>query len=348
MKRSLCIDLRMWGASGIGTYLRELVPRLESFFDLIVLVKKEEKKEIEQNIRATCISMNSSIYTVTEQFELSAKIPVCDLFWSPHYNIPLFKIKASKRVVTIHDVCHLANPHCFPRIKRILSRFLLAKALQKSDLILTDSLFSQGEINRFFTKNTKEIHPVFCGVSPKNSLAILSEVSSLGITGPFFLYVGSLKPHKNVERLVRAFKRLSDPSLSLILVGKGLLSVKDPRIKMLDKISTQQLGSLYTYAKALIHVSLYEGFGLTPLEAMSYGCPVVSSYFASLPEVCSKAALYVDPLSEESISQGMKIILENETIRRSLAQEGHKQVCSFSWDKTAIQIKTLFQKEIVV
>lgn len=173
----------------------------------------------------------------------------------------------------------------------------------------------------------------------------------LGIRGQYFLYVGGLQFSKNIPGLIEAFAAISRPreSIDLVVAGetrfwraeqqalnkqieaKGL----SRRVKLTGWVTTRQLASLYRGAAALVHPSFYEGFGLTPLEAMSYGCPVIASNASSLPEVIGDAGLLRDPRKPEEFTRAMEQMLSDGKLRTSLVLAGKKRAASFSWGKTA-------------
>ncbi|MES2199441.1 MAG: glycosyltransferase family 1 protein [Chlamydiota bacterium] len=346
MKATVCIDARMIFSSGIGTYLQNLIPKMEKSFKMTLLIRKSDEKWAREHFSSELITVDVPIYTVKEQLIYPFCIPSCDLFWSPHYNIPLLPILAKKRIVTIHDVCHLAMPHFFPKWKGKMASFLLKGAVKRSDLVLTVSEFSRKEIASYLPVAGDKIHVLPNGAPEKNEEGDFS-LKDFGLNQPFILYVGNSKPHKNVDRLLKAFFHLS-PCYDLVLVGpeKCFSTVQNhTRIKRLYKVSDEKLYFLYKKAELLVHPSLYEGFGLTPLEAMNFGCPVVASHAASIPEVCGEAAYYVDPYDEKALYQGMKEVLENRELRQKLIKAGYKQEKKFSWDKTAKRLIELFTIE---
>lgn len=346
MKVKICVDARMLFSSGIGTYLQKIIPRLEKAFDMTLLIRKSAEKWVKENSSSSLVIFDMPIYTVKEQIVYPFSIPSCSLFWSPHYNIPLLPILAKKRVVTIHDVCHLAMPDCFPRWKRVLASFLLKEAVKKSDLVLTVSEFSRKEIAAHLPIKENRIQVVVNGSEKRKEEGTCS-LQELGVDAPFILYVGNNKPHKNIDRLLKAFLLL--PSCyHLVFVSSEKYSwplQNHQRIKNFYQLSDKDLCFLYKKAVLLIQPSLYEGFGLTPLEAMSLGCPVVASHIASLSEVCGEAAYYVDPYDEQALYKGIKEVLENQDLRQKLIKAGYEQEKKFSWDETAKRLIELFTQE---
>lgn len=168
-----------------------------------------------------------------------------------------------------------------------------------------------------------------------------------GISGDYILFVGTLQPRKNLVRLIEAFSRLNPKPYTLIIVGKpGWMYEEiyqapkkfgvEEKVKFLDYVSDEDLPSLYQNARCFVLPSLYEGFGLPVLEAMSYGCPVVTSNTSSLPEAGGEAAIYVDPESVESIKEGiLKVLNFTPRARQDLIKKGYDQVKKFSWEKCA-------------
>jgi glycosyltransferase involved in cell wall biosynthesis len=321
-------------SSGIGTYLQNIIPKISPFFDITLLLIK---KDLSWDSSFKSILFNTPIYTAEEQLLYPLKIPHCDIFWSPHYNIPLLPIRAKKRAVTIHDICHLAHPSSFPKAKQKIASKVLQAAINKSDLIMTVSEFSKKEITSRLCYKNKLIHVVAGAANPAPISA-----AYLDIQRPFLLYVGNEKRHKNASSLLEAFCLLPNLYHLVMVTPKNFPKKYHPRIHYLHNLSTEELHFLYQTALALISPSLYEGFGLVPLEAMQNGCPAIVSNLASFPEVCKDAAFYINPYSISSISTGIQKVLENESLRKSLIKKGHERALCFSWDRSASLVKELF------
>mgnify|MGYP000738785730 CR=1 FL=1 len=351
--KEICFDARMCSKTGIGVYIRNILEQLKkSSFKMRVLIKKEDVEKWKFLKEFDPIIVKSDIYSVQEQLELPLKIPKCDIFWTPHYNVPLSGLRAKKRVVNIHDVCHLAFSHQFSLIQKMYSRIVMNQAVQRSDLIFTGSYFSKEEILKYTRAKKEKVQVIWNGVNKalfqKEGLNVLENIKvKYTLPDNFFLYVGRFSPYKNIGRLLKAFSKLKKefPHQALVLVGsfpkeEKMREVfnKFPDLKesvyFLGFIPEEDLPSIYQLAIALIHPSLYEGFGLTPLEAMSCGCPVVVSHAASLPEICGTNAVYVDPYQEESVLEGMKKVLLDKALLLSLSQRGVDWARQFNWDQT--------------
>lgn len=322
----LCIDARMAFSSGIGTYIREIVPLLKGCRVILLVdqLGRDWCKEFEQ------VVFDAKIYSMKEQALFPLKIPPCDLFWSPHYNVPLLPIRAKKRVATIHDACHLVFGS---KLEKLYAKAVMGRALRKSDRVITVSEFSKREIERFFGNGNLEAIPI--GVNLDKFVRVgRSEVVRKRYRLPerFVLFVGNQKPHKNIEGLERAFAKVHVPGLELVVVGKGT---------RIGQVDDRDLPALYSMAEAFVFPSFYEGFGLPPLEAMSCGCPTVVSKAASMPEVCGDASLYFDPSNEREIGEAIVKAVENP---EPLVKKGFERVKQFSWKKTAERHMCLFQE----
>lgn len=339
---SLCVDVRMVGNSGIGTYIRALIVRLKDHFSLKLIVNKKNIEEFPFLKDFDLIYAKSKLYSILEQFELPFLIPKCDVFWSPHFNIPLLPIRAKKRIVTIHDVYFLAHKKELSFLKQIYANLFFSQAIKRSDRIITISNFSKSEIVKYLNADEQKISVISLGVEKKN----LTNKPKRMFDFKYLLFVGNLAPHKNIIKLIQSLDFLPR-DLHLVLSGritpwqdwKIEADQRSDRVHVLGKVTELDLESLYVYAEMLVHPSLYEGFGLTPLEAMSYGCSVVVSNLASLPEVCGDAVEYVNPFSPEAIAKGVLSILQNNDRREALVQRGGLRIKCFDWEKSLEKYK---------
>lgn len=332
----VCIDARLYNASGIGTFLKATLTSLAEAcnYKLTLICQKKDLEEL-KSFPCRLIEMNTPIYTVREQLQYSTIIPRCDLFWSPHFNVPLAPIRAQKRLVTICDVFHLAHLSTLSLLQKVYAQVMYNAAIRLSDHVTTLSEFSKQEILSRTTFTLKQEIIVVNPITNRFSLQPRSQHVKNCI-----LYVGNLKPHKNLVRLVEAYEHVR-PEEPLVIVGskEGLLTIDKELFKRVEKslflqhnvfftghVSDQKLKEWYEKAKMLVFPSLYEGFGYPPLEAMSYGCPVVAAKTASIPEICEDAVEYVDPLSVESIAAGMKRVLNDPFKQAELSQKGRELI----------------------
>jgi len=364
-KFDITLDARMINHSGIGTNIKNMIPNLIQNYNLTLLGNCEVLNSFSWSKQTRIIDTKSQIYSIKEQIELPTKIPQCDLFVSPHYNIPLLKIKASKRAVIINDVNHLVFSDQLSLPKVIYAKYMINTAIRKSDKVITISEFSKNEIIKYADVQRKEIKIIYCGLDSEKLKSNLHEQSIDQVKAiyklpeDYFLFVGSIKPHKNLKTAIKAFNlwlKKSPAAKKLIIVGVKQSDLsKDPEIlKLCDQntiiipefVKDYDLPLIYNSATCLIFPSIYEGFGLPPLEAMVYGCPVIASNSAAIPEVCGDAALYFDPLKVEDLVEKMSLLTSNKKLRDELIVNGHKNILRFGRGKFAQNLKREFDDTI--
>lgn len=348
----ITIDVRWINSSGIGTYIRNVVPGIieglpNEQFSLIGNPCEIEGGGLQASDRIHLISAESKMYSIGEQFEMPRLIPKnTRLYFSPHYPIPL--LYKGRMLVTIHDVFHLAMPKMTGGIHKLLyAKFMFSRVVQKASAIITDSLFTKAEIDKYVTGRLTDIYPIYLGVDPS---WFLNETSEPIYSKPYLVFVGNIKPNKNLISLIQAFILVKEKiPHDLIIVGRksgfitGDAQVSElakqhaDRIIFTDLLPDEQLKRYIKGATALVFPSLYEGFGLPPLEAMASGCPVLCSDRASLPEVCGDAALFCNPDSIEDLSEKIQLIALNPELQNELKVKGIAQAKKFTWEKTIEQ-----------
>lgn len=350
----LVIDFRMHKASGIGTYIKSLLPFLVEKFEVILLGSRAEMQDYAWSKSVQILECECKIYSVKEQLELPLTIPECDIFWSPHFNIPILPIRAKFRVVTIHDVFHLAFYDTLNFMQKIYAKTLFNQALNRSNIVLSVSNFSRSEILKY-TKTDKNIFVVPNAIDERHfnrhcdSSTLEAVARDYGLPKDFVLFVGNVKPHKNLKNLLFALEKMD---LNLVIVGKkdgfitgdSVISEIIRRKNLSDRIfftgyvKDADIAAIYNLAKLFVFPSLYEGFGIPPLEAQACGCPVVCSDAASLPEVCGDSVAYFDPYSVEDMKDKIQMVLDDENLQNELRAKGFENVKRFSWERSAKQI----------
>ncbi|MBI2058945.1 MAG: glycosyltransferase family 4 protein [Nitrospirae bacterium] len=255
------------------------------------------------------------------------------------------------QVVTLHDLIPLRFPDIHPKLRRYF-QVVFPWILRASKGVVCASEATKRDLLSFYRFPEDRTCVSLEACDPAHFRRRTGRVVSAGLGWDrFFLFMGSTAMHKNVLRLVEAFSGLADHGgVGLVLAGPqdpragpGIeaaihrLGLSD-RIRMIGRVPAEEIPHWYSEALALVFPSLHEGFGLPPLEAMACGCPVISSNAASLPEVCGGAALYVDPLSVDSIRKAMNDILADERLRESLREKGLRQASAFTWEKTVERI----------
>ncbi len=355
----LTIDVRALHNSGIGTYIQNLLPRLVAAkpklrFHLLGSTADLSKFTWTDAPNVTVTDCGSPLYSVREQLELRQKTPSeTDLFWSPHYNVPI--LYSGKLLVTVHDVFHLAQPDMSVP-KKLYAKGMFRAVRQKADAIVTVSEFSKDELIRLTGQGKQEVTPIHIGVD-EAWFDVPDRPRPYG--KPYILFVGSVKPHKNVGGLVRALA-LAQHKIphDLVIVGRreGLLTADEEvaalaqslgeRVHFTGFVQDEHLKQFVKHADALALPSFYEGFGLPPLEAMACGCPALVSNAASLPEACGDAALYCDPHSPEDIAEKLVLLTEDKTLRTSLRQKGLERARRFTWEACAEKTLEVLEKTL--
>lgn len=260
------------------------------------------------------------------------------------------------QIVTVHDIIPFLYPKIHPKMKYYY-RFVLPWLLKFAKAIICVSENTKKDIINAYSLKGNNIYVIYEGCKLKELSIKKNEIIKKRYNiKKYILYVGDMRPYKNLERTLEAFSRIQIKDLYFVIGGK-----KDPRfypeiekkakslslcdrVIFTDYIKEEELSLFYKEADLFIFPSLYEGFGLPPLEAMACGCPVVVSNAASLPEVCGDAAYYVNPYSVDSIAEGIYKVLTDEDLRQSLIQKGLERVKLFSWEKTAEQTLEVFEK----
>lgn len=350
----ITIDCRMWGEKfgGIGRYTKEIVLYLITHkkWEFTLLYSPQAFKDLQsyQNKNIQLIPCNAQIFSLKEQWEIWKKVPRCDLFWSPYMNIPFIRTKAKKQVVTLHDVFHLANPQYYSKLKQIAIAPYYFFSTRNSNLILTVSQFSKSEIQKYFGKRIADkVSVVYNGCEIQKD-----NVAASNIGKKYFLFVGSIKPHKNLKNALLGFKEFNNNDYQFIIVGKKegfitgdnevfdlvtQLNKEKEKVLFTGNINDQELYAWYKGASVLVMPSLYEGFGLPIVEAMNFNLPIICSNIPIFKEICKDKVLYFNPHSPSDICQKMNEILQAPTPHY---EEWYK------WSFTADKIGEIFQELI--
>ena len=347
----ITIDCRMIFSSGIGRYLRDILsflPQCGLFEKIYILIYENDLEKLEVKNKLIPILVTSKTFSISEQFELPLKIPKCDFFWSPQYNIPILPIKANMRVSTIHDVFQLAHFRQLSLLKKIYVKLMVNLCVTLSKKIITVSNFSKNEILKYTIANKKKIDVIYNGLSPNISNKLIEKKNNIE---KYFLFVGNVKPHKNLKRLIAAYKLFleSNKEYKLYIIGQkdGFLSGEhniEEEIKGYQEyiiftgfLDDNILNSYYINASLFIFPSTYEGFGYPILEAMSFNSKIIASNRASIPEVGAQLIRYFNPLDVEDIEKSMKKALLEKT------RNYENQIDKFSIEKMSINYKNFFE-----
>ena len=291
---------------------------------------------------------------IWEQTILPGMLREGDLLWSPANSGPLL---IPDQVLSIHDLAVIEHPEWFnPKFARWY-RFLIPRIIKGASLLITPSNYTKIRIQDTFWISPDKIKVVPPGVNldlfrapPIQEQAKTRNI--YGIDVPYCLVVGSLEPRKNLDRLFQAWKlsRAAKNGYHLIVVGAGGRMFRNPdydplpeNVLLAGMLGDQELVSLYAGARAFILPSLYEGFGLTVLEAMACGAPVVASNTGAIPETAGEAAIYFNPLETEDIAQAIDQVTGDSELINLLRKKGFERVKDYTWSRTANQIWNLLQ-----
>ncbi len=367
MPHRIALDIRMINNTGIGTYLRGLLGGLQNTglrkdLDLLLCGRKVSPA----GIFVPDVPFMAPIYSIQEQLAYPAMLRNCRLWHAPHYNIPFFKGPA-KLVVTIHDIIHwVFRKQLLSPLQTVYAGSMLKRAVTLADHIIAVSEHTKKDLVEQFKADAKKITVVYEGVGGACREMAPAELkpafetlrAKYNVPENYFLYVGLLKPHKNVQWLLRLFRtlraggRIRSP---LVVIGRkdkkypeGYEELEDltsdADVIHLPRIEHEELIAFYNQALALIHPSLYEGFGLTLLEAMACGTPVIATNASSIPEVVGDAAVRVDT-DDESPMMDAVVRMENDAeLRESYRVQGLERVKRFSWDETARKTAAVYEK----
>ncbi|MEJ8802681.1 glycosyltransferase family 4 protein [Pontibacter sp. H249] len=364
--KKLVVDVRMINASGIGTDLQNLLPYLMRKYRLTLLGNSQEINQYEWAKDLEVISFTSPIYSISEQLLLPLVVPTCDIFLSPHFNVPFLPIKAKQRAVIIHDVYHLASTSINP-IQKLYAKLLLTAAAKLSDKVITISDFTISEMKRYLNIGNKPVHKIILGVD-KSRFNYTSHDSKLvelirlkyNLPSKYMLYVGNVKPHKNLINVVEAIALLnSEQCIPLVVVGKkeGFLNADKQLYKLIQQkqlsnsifftgfVDNDHLPVVYQQADLFIFPSLYEGFGLPPLEAMACSCPTIVSDAASMPEVCKDASLYINARDPKQIAIAIQTLSTDDVLRNDLVKKGHYLIKEYSWEVAGQMLHSILSSE---
>jgi glycosyltransferase involved in cell wall biosynthesis len=364
----VAIDARKIHDFGIGTYIRNLLrqlARIDHDTEYVLLCGEADlgvAAQLGPNFRS--VLEPSPNYSIREQIHvpwvLRRERP--DLYHAPHYVLPA--AVGCNSVVTIHDCIHLMFPQYLPnRMAYAYARAQMWAAAHRSDCILTVSDASKRDILHLFNVPPEKIVVVYNAIDSHFSLtppadAVARVRERYQLDHRFVLYVGNIKPHKNLVRLIDAFDELRRDdleNLKLLIIGDEISKLPALRravhrhklhkhVRFLGYVPDDQLAVLYRLASVFVFPSLYEGFGLPPLEAMASGTPVVTSNVSSLPEVVGDAAVLVDPYDVGSIVDGLRLVLTDPARAEQMRRKGLERAREFSWERSVARTLDVYKR----
>ncbi len=296
------------------------------------------------------------------RFSMGAHEHSLDLYHEPAFLAYRFR---GPTVVTVHDISWIRHPETHPMERlREMNRFM-PKVIEHAAHIVVDSDFVREEVMRYYGVPGNRVTTVLLGVSPEfapiEARQCMPVLGQFGLQfGQYLLAVGTLEPRKNLSTALAAFARLPEAIRSrypLVVAGMngwGMENFSEMQRRMISKGQVRMLGyvaqrdlpALYSGARLFVYPSLYEGFGLPPLEAMACGVPVIASHRASLPEVVGSAGLLVDPMDDRGIAENIQALIEDQTLHADLSKLGRERAQTFTWRKFAHETIAVYRKVI--
>ncbi|HYT67090.1 MAG TPA: glycosyltransferase family 1 protein [Vicinamibacterales bacterium] len=366
----IAIDARKLHDYGVGTYVRNLLRQLgrqDHEHDYVVFCRDQDCDTIEEwGPRFRAVLETAAPYSIAEQFALPNDLrrEAVDLFHAPHYVLP--PLTPCRSVVTIHDCIHLRFPQYLPsKIGYAYARAQMWTATHKAARVMTVSEASKRDILRYFRVPESRIDVIYNAIDDRFWLEPAPEEiervrERYRLTDPFVLYAGNIKPHKNLERLIESFNLLRQHSpelrdVQLLIIGDEISKYATLRravhryklhkhVRFFGFVPDQTLAALYRLANVFVFPSLYEGFGLPPLEAMASGTPVITSNVSSLPEVVGDAALMIDPYEPAAIADAMHRVLTDPALHADLRARGFARAREFSWERSIKRVREIYDE----
>jgi glycosyltransferase involved in cell wall biosynthesis len=329
MKLEPCVNLRTLGyhITGVQRYLVSLLPHLPPELSSV------KPAQALQGIKGH----------LWEQFYLPTQLKH-RLLWSPGNTGPL---GVSRQVLTVHDAAALDHPEWFERKFAVWYSALLPRLIRKVRAIITVSQFSKERIVQLSGVEAERIQVISNGVDrrfqPKDRKTVKEAITHLGLTEPYILFVGSLEPRKNLKMLLDTWQLGNFDGATLAVAGttgrifqKFQTDAIPKGVRLLGRVEDDLLPILYSGAAGFVYGSIYEGFGLPPLEALACGCPVAVSDIPPHREVCGQAALYFNPFDWQDLLSKLEDLLRLDSARRaSLANQGFERASLYRWETAA-------------
>jgi glycosyltransferase involved in cell wall biosynthesis len=361
------IDARKLRDFGIGTYVRNLLRQLarhDDGHDYVVFCRDADfESVVALGPKFRPVREQAANYGMREQVAIPIDVrrEGIELFHAPHYVLP--PLTPCTSVVTIHDCIHLRFPQYLPsRLGYAYARAQMWSATHRAARVMTVSEASKRDILRYFRVADSRIDVIYNAIDdrfwqPPDPEEIDLVRQRYRLDAPFVLYAGNIKPHKNLERLIEAFHVLRQSTefrdVQLLIIGDEISKYATLRravhrhklhkhVRFFGFVPDRTLAALYRLANVFVFPSLYEGFGLPPLEAMASGTPVITSNVSSLPEVVGDAAVMIDPYEPAAIADAMRRVLTDAELRADLKRRGFARAREFSWERSVKRVRQIY------
>ncbi|HET7206273.1 MAG TPA: glycosyltransferase family 1 protein [Terriglobales bacterium] len=370
----MAIDIRRSTDFGVGTYIRNIVralsrlDRKNKYYLIGAPEKAHEIGDLPGNFR--CVPFSEGETSARGYFALRTVLRRldCDLLHVPHlFWMP--RALPCPYVTTVHDVLeHMSRAHNGSGLRRSLHFHLTRRVLMGSARVFAVSQFTKTELEKLFGIPGERVEVIYNAIDERFLRGHASQsdrdliAQRYQVTYPFLLYAGRISPHKNLVRIIEAFSALRAAlakeggfaDLKLIIIGDELSKHPDLRrtviksgvqndVRFLGFVPIEVLRIFYDLAKIFVFPSLYEGFGLPPLEAMAHGTPVVTSNTSSLPEVVGNAAVLVNPENIFEIMRALHRVLTDQELREKMKRRSYEQYQRFSWEHSATRVLQAYE-----
>ena len=351
-------------STGISRYIAELTKELVTMpgelflYSGAIFPAEQWRQDNVATRRANYHSRGSSmLWSQTSLPNWAAKDHV-DVFWGPSHRLPRYLPAQIARVVTIHDLVWKHAGDTMRPLSRWVEKRLMPQAIRQADRIVASSVSTAKAIEAEYPAVSDRIRVVYPGTTDLPTPLDYQSLSALGIDSPYFLFVGTLEPRKNLKRLLEAYSLLDINTRNrvrfVIAGGKGwgrvdlVDTVKklgiEGHVVLTGYVNETQLATLYAHARFLAMPSIYEGFGLPLIEAMSFGVPVLTSDRSSMPEVAGDAGVLVDPFNVHHIARGLFFLICDDLYHDHLASMAIRNARRFTWQNAARDIWTVFEE----
>lgn len=318
-----------------ATINKSKVKKLKNIVAKTPLLKKFARK---------AINVYSKYYMYNKEF---------DIYWQPNF-IPNMNIKAKNVVTSVHDFSFMLYKDFHPKERIEFFNKYFFKNIQRSDIILTGSHFTKEEILKYIKIDHSKVEVIYHGIRHDIFRKYDCHNITLDLPAKFLLCVGSLEPRKNLIRLLKAYELLPSElkeEYHLVLIGFSgwenseilqLINKNKKYIHYLGFVSDEELAMVYNMATIFIYPSLYEGFGLPPIEAMACGVPVITSSNTSMEEICMDNVVYVNPYDIEDIKSKIELLLLDDIYRYNISTKGILHAQQFTWERSALKHSQVF------
>jgi glycosyltransferase involved in cell wall biosynthesis len=356
----ICIDYTaaIRQGAGVGRFVHRLVAallELDRENQYTLMYSRPDRKgpaprlPIGPNVTARSLFLTERLSNIL-WYKLGLPVPIellgpaADLYYFPDFALP--PVRRGRTVITVHDLSFLLVPDCAEAGLRIHLEKVVPMSVRYADFVTVDSENTRNELTTLLDVEPNRVAVVYGGVDahfhPIVDEAELQTVRmKYGLFSPFVLYVGTIEPRKNLGRLLRAHIRLRTKYGS----RHRLVEIaSEHEVIFLGRVPDEDLPALYSLADVFAFPSLYEGFGLPPLEAMACGVPVVCSNSSSLPEVVGDAGILVSPYDIDALSDALASLLDDPVRRRELAERGLKRARQFTWERSARQLLDIWRR----